>query len=451
MSAAKRFDILCLGEPMVEFVQSQSPSEAGRWIQGFGGDVSNVAIAAARQGSSTGMVTRLGQDGFGDDIVRLWAQNGVDASAVARDAARGTGVYFIRYDASGHVFEYRRAGSAASALSPENLPLDALADAHLLHLSGISQAISESCAEACMAAIRAVRAAGGRVAYDPNLRLKLWPLDRARTVIHAAMAECDIALPGLDDAQLLTERESPEDVARFYLDLGPSIVALTLGADGALIATRDGLMERIPPRPTNAVDASGAGDCFDGAFLHQLLRTGDPIAAGRYAVTAASLSVENYGCVAAIPYGASVQAALEGAATVSTSGSKGCPLTVACVAHDKLKPSMAQWIAQNRALLAPHQIIATGTTAGVIAEAAPELSIRAMKSGPLGGDQQIGGMIAERAVDALIFFPDPMTPMPHDVDVKALLRIAILTDTPCAFSRASADLLAASGFFGPTG
>jgi methylglyoxal synthase len=93
------------------------------------------------------------------------------------------------------------------------------------------------------------------------------------------------------------------------------------------------------------------------------------------------------------------------------------------------------------ALLAPNSFVATGTTGGLVQEACPELSIVRLKSGPLGGDQQIGALIAEGQVDALIFFVDPLTPMPHDVDVKALMRLALVYDIPMALNRATATLL----------
>lgn len=118
------------------------------------------------------------------------------------------------------------------------------------------------------------------------------------------------------------------------------------------------------------------------------------------------------------------------------------PLTVAL---DRMKPALAQWVGRHAAQLAPHAMVCTATTGGVIRQHCPDLVIRAVKSGPLGGDQQIGGMIAEGEIQALIFFPDPLTPQAHDVDVKALLRIALVYDIPAAFSPATADLLVAGG------
>ncbi|MDE2364254.1 MAG: methylglyoxal synthase [Hyphomicrobiales bacterium] len=119
--------------------------------------------------------------------------------------------------------------------------------------------------------------------------------------------------------------------------------------------------------------------------------------------------------------------------------------TIALIAHDVKKPLLAAWAKRNAAALARCDLVATGTTGGVIMQECPGLKIACVKSGPLGGDQQIGAMIAEGRIDALIFFPDPLTPMPHDVDVKALLRLTLVYDIPCAFNLRTADLLVAAG------
>lgn len=299
-------DILCLGEPMLELNQQAD----GRYLAGHGGDTSNCAIAAARQGASVGYLTRVGADAFGDSFLEMWSGEGVDASGVVRDPAAPTGIYFVTHGEDGHRFSYYRAGSAASRMTPEFLPPDCFDGVRVLHASGISQAISASAADTVFAAIRQARAAGAMVSYDSNLRLSLWPLDRARAVIHAAMTECDIALPGLDDARELTGLADPDAIADFYLGLGAGIVALTLGADGALIATA-GERQRIALRRVEAIDATGAGDTFDGAFLAEYVRRGDPFAAGRYANAAAALATTGFGAVAPMPRRAEVEAFLE--------------------------------------------------------------------------------------------------------------------------------------------
>lgn len=302
----KNLDIVCLGEPMVEFNQAD---DEGRYLFGHGGDTSNCAIAAARAGASVGYVTRLGADEFGDSFMRLWADNGVDASRVTRDPAAHTGVYFVTHGAEGHVFSYLRAGSAASRIGPADVPGDYIAAAKILHVSSISMAISPSAADAVLEAIRVARDAGTLVSFDTNLRLRLWPLARAQAMTHAAMALCDIALPGLDDARQLAGLDDPDAIADFYLGLGARIVALTLGAQGCLVAT-GAERRRVPGIGVEAVDATGAGDTFDGNFLAEYLRTGDPFEAARYANAAAALSTTGYSAVKPMPMRADVEKAL---------------------------------------------------------------------------------------------------------------------------------------------
>ena len=110
-------DILCLGEPLLEFNEQQP----GQYVRSIGGDVSNVAVAVARQGGQAGMLTRMGQDSFADEILQLWEREGIDTSRIIRDEEAPTGIYFISHGPSGHIFDYRRAGSASSRLKPGDL------------------------------------------------------------------------------------------------------------------------------------------------------------------------------------------------------------------------------------------------------------------------------------------------------------------------------------------
>ena len=116
-------------------------------------------------------------------------------------------------------------------------------------------------------------------------------------------------------------------------------------------------------------------------------------------------------------------------------------MRIALIAHDEKKDDLVAFAGAHRDFLKGCDLVATGTTGARIAEAWPELTLRRMKTGPLGGDQQIGALIAEGQVDALIFFVDPLTPMPHDVDVKALMRLATVYDIPMALNRATAEIL----------
>lgn len=307
--------LLTLGEPLIEFNQTD-PREP-RYLQGFGGDSSNAAIAAARQGARVGYVTRIGADAFGDMFAALWRAEGVDTRGVARDPAAHTAVYFVSHGARGHTFSYLRAGSAASRMTPETLPRELLERCRWLHVSGISQAISASACDSVFAAIRIARGAGARISYDSNLRLKLWPLDRARAVIRATIAHCDMFLPSIEDARELSDLADVEAVFDWCLAQGAPTVVLKLGAEGALYGTA-AKRRYLPAHPVAAVDATGAGDCFAGALLARLA-AGDALdAAARYANAAAALTTTGFGAVAPIPRREQVEAFL---ATQASTGS----------------------------------------------------------------------------------------------------------------------------------
>ncbi|MGO4666827.1 methylglyoxal synthase [Bosea sp. 2RAB26] len=124
-------------------------------------------------------------------------------------------------------------------------------------------------------------------------------------------------------------------------------------------------------------------------------------------------------------------------------------LGIGLIAHDRKKPDLAAWVTRNIQVLSAHRLIATATTGSVLKQSHPDVGVETVKSGPLGGDQQIGAMIAEGKIDVLIFFPDPLAAMPHDVDVKALLRLVLVYDIPAAFSPSTADALIMSDVFYP--
>lgn len=304
------FDVVALGEPLVELNQISQGQR--QYLQGFGGDTSNAVIAAARQGARCAYLTRVGDDAFGAQFLALWRDEGVDTSGVEVDAAAHTGLYFVQHGPDGHAFSYLRRGSAASLMTPASLGGGLIERARFLHVSGISLAISTSACDTVFAAIARARAAGVQVSLDSNLRLRLWPLDRARAVLREALCHADLFLPSMDDMQHLTGNDDPERTLDWIRDAGATgVVVLKLGKDGSII---DDGKTRTPVAAlrVDAVDATGAGDCFAGSLLARRCQGDDWAAAVRYANAAAALSTLGYGAVDPLPRAEQVLAKLRG-------------------------------------------------------------------------------------------------------------------------------------------
>lgn len=295
-------DVVALGEPMLEFNATEPGSlqEVRSYEVGWGGDTSNFIVAVSRLGRTGGYICRLGDDDFGKIILDLWKHEGVDASHVILDKYAPTGIYFISRRGEEHSFTYYRSGSAASRLSADDIPEDYLAQAKVFHTSGISQAISETACEAVFYAIEVAREAGVLISYDPNVRLKLWDRDRAQSTILETIRMADFVFPSLEDARIITGLDDPEQMARELQRLGPKLVALKLGEEGALLATQDGL-HHIEPFKVEAEDTTGAGDAFAGAFIVAHLDGLDPYECGRFANAAGALTCTGLGAVKPIP------------------------------------------------------------------------------------------------------------------------------------------------------
>ena len=294
-----KLDVLCLGEALIEF--NQIPDDTNNtYRSGFGGDTSNTAVAVARQESSSGFLSKVGNDPFGIKLLELWKREGVDCTYVLQHPEFPTGIYFVTHDENGHHFSYYRKGSAASQMTPEDVTADVVSQSKVLHLSAITQAISASSCETAFAAIHQARKSGVKISYDTNLRLKLWPLNQARDVINQVVPMCDVLLPSLDDVTSLTGLQEPKKIIDYYLKLGAKLVVLKQGEQGVLVA--DGHNEScISGHAVKTIDATGAGDTFDGAFLSEWIRSNDPFKAAEYANAAAALSTTRYGAVNSIP------------------------------------------------------------------------------------------------------------------------------------------------------
>ena len=298
--ASANIDIVCMGEAMVEFTRMNRSKGEALYTRGLGGDTSNCAISAARQGVKVAYLSAVGDDQFGKIAIDTWLTEGIDVSQVFVDPNSPTGIYFIDPVPKGRNFTYYRAGSAASRMSSISSSQTILSRTAILHLSAITQAISIAPNEPSFEAIDIVKKNGGRISYDTNLRLNLWGLEEARRVINKTLTQADILLPSLDEAQILTGLDNKEDILNFYLQFEPEILALKCGSEGAIVIF-EGRKEYIPALNVNAIDTSGAGDAFAGAFLAQIIQGESPFEAARFAVVASGISVQGYGAMAPIP------------------------------------------------------------------------------------------------------------------------------------------------------
>ena len=296
-------EIVSLGEPMLEFNAETTGrlKDVSAFKRGWGGDTSNFAVTVARLGRSVGYMCRVGDDEFGKCFLDLWRTEGVDTSRVIVEENGFTGIYFISIREEGeHDFTYYRAESPASHLSTDDLDPTYIEDAKLFHTSGISQAISQSSRETVFQAMAIAKRSGVLVTYDPNLRLKLWPINTARAVITHTFELADVVFPSMEDVTSLLGPVSPETAARQILKRGPKIVAIKLGADGCLVVTRDQVV-RSPGFQVTPVDTTGAGDAFDGAFAVGLLEGWTIEETAEFANAVGALTTLKKGAVAPLP------------------------------------------------------------------------------------------------------------------------------------------------------
>lgn len=302
-------EILGLGEPLIEMVRLPDPID-GRpaYVQGFGGDTSTAIIAAARQGASTGYISAVGDDMFGEAMRDLWKREAVDAATVLTKPGDPTGVCFIDPDPAGRRFTYARRGSAASLYLPTDLPEPAIAAAKVLHLSGITLAISETMRAAALHAVDIAKANGTLVSLDLNVRPRLWSMDLARHVLAEVAAKSDIVFPSDDEAGMLHGITDADAIADHYLSGGARIVAVKRGALGSLAATVDA-RHAVPAAPSKPIDSAGAGDSYAGSFLAYWLETKDVFLSATRAARVAAGTVSGFGAVEPIPHRTTILAA----------------------------------------------------------------------------------------------------------------------------------------------
>jgi 2-dehydro-3-deoxygluconokinase len=268
-------EVVTLGECMAVLYPREPVTldDAAILALDIGGAEANLSIGLSRLGHTARFISRVGDDPFGQRMRATLEREGVDTSHLTTDTAAQTGVFFREWlpDGARRVYYYR-AGSAASRLAPEDLRPEAFTGARIVHLTGITPALSPSCAAAVATAIELAQAAGALVSFDPNYRPRLWDTAAARAALRPIMEQADILLMGHEDAQALLDIADDEAILERGAALGARVVVLKRAERGAL-ALAEGRRYAALARPvTQVVDPVGAGDGFDAGFLAGWLR-----------------------------------------------------------------------------------------------------------------------------------------------------------------------------------
>ncbi|MEU2127157.1 sugar kinase [Streptomyces sp. NPDC018352] len=279
--AATAAEVVCLGESMVTFLPSQPGrlADVPSFGRGIGGAESNVACALAAAGHRTAWVSRVGADGFGDHLVEAIAGYGVDTSGVRRDPSRPTGIYFrtaTDRDADVHEVAYYRAGSAASAMSPRNIPYVTLPTTRVLHLSGITAALSADCL-ALLHDLTEPRPGRPLISFDVNHRPGLWrDADASPEVLLDLARRSDLVFVGEDEAAQAWGVTGAEAIRAALPE--PATLVVKRGAEGATVFSGAGDVPgagdvtTVPALRVDVVAPVGAGDAFAAGFLSATLR-----------------------------------------------------------------------------------------------------------------------------------------------------------------------------------
>jgi 2-dehydro-3-deoxygluconokinase len=249
-----------------------------------GGAESNVCVALARLGWRCGWVGRLPDDALGNRVVRTLRADGVDVSAVKRAPGERLGTYFVEYASAPRAihFIYDRAYSAAARMTVDDVDWGYLLDTRVLHLTGITAALSESCYAVVAEAIKRARAAGVPVSFDVNYRARLWDAATASARLRPLMAEADLLFCKGADARLLfgCRGEPPELMAGLRVLTRATAIFCTFGEAGAACLSDEGFVHE-PALPVQIVDRVGSGDAFAAGVLDGWLSVAGPEAAVR--------------------------------------------------------------------------------------------------------------------------------------------------------------------------
>jgi 2-dehydro-3-deoxygluconokinase len=266
-------EIITFGESMALLTPkgNKGLEYSGDLDKSFGGAESNLAIGVARLGHQAGWFGRLGNDPYGRYITKVIRGEGVDVSRSILSDDAGTGL-MSREEVAGKVsVYYHRKHSAASYMQPEHLDEEYISKARILHITGITPALSDNCTRTVKEAVRLARKHGVKISFDPNLRLKLWNIEEARPVLLELAEQADYFLPGLDELKLLYATEDVDVILDKLKNLGA--VSIIKGGNEETMILENGSLSSVPYfKVDKVIDPIGAGDGFCAGFMVGLLK-----------------------------------------------------------------------------------------------------------------------------------------------------------------------------------
>lgn len=297
--------VITLGESMVVF----TPDNYGalRYENQFrarlAGAESNTAIGLAKLGLESSWMSRVGNDEFGHYVLNMIRAEGVDTKGTVIDPEHRTGIMFKQREYGGEttVFYYRE-NSAASCMRPEDLKPEWFAGADILHLTGITPVLSDTCRATVLEAVRMAKEQGIKFSFDPNVRKKLMHGQKDIDTLRSLTLDADIVMLGVDEADFLFGVREIDDILKALFEQGKAqYIAIKDGGNGAVVSERDGAVLRIPPYPCKPLETVGAGDGFNAGFLAGLLTGRSLEEAGRMGGIAGALATQTTGDMEGYP------------------------------------------------------------------------------------------------------------------------------------------------------
>jgi sugar/nucleoside kinase (ribokinase family) len=298
--------VIALGELLVEIMRpgiDQPLSEPGEFVGPFPSGAPAIFVdAVARLGVSAGFIGVVAPDAFGECVVGRLRRDGVDVTPVRTAPGYTTGIAFVSYKTDGsRNFVFHLPQAAAALLNPDDVNENIIAGAEFVHITGSALSIGESARQACYKAMRLCKANGGRVSFDPNIRPELSGVEKVRQICRPVLEECDLLLPSGEEAAMLTGDIDAKMACRTLIEGGIEIVALKRGAAGSTVFTAQQTIE-VPSMPVVEIDPTGAGDCYDAAFVVGLLEGWDLHRIARFANVVGALAVTKKGPMEGAPW-----------------------------------------------------------------------------------------------------------------------------------------------------